>query len=528
MKNRYRYLIIILIIIPLLFQTFITCSEIENKDSEDKGRPALEYTISITEPAEHFFHVDLHFTGWIKDTIDLKMPDWTPGYYLIMDYEKYLENFQVKDKKGNDIPATKPDDNTWQIVLRRNKPFTISYDIKADRRFVANNFLDTTHAYIVPAATFLYINNHVSAPVRIKIIPCKGWNQIATGLDSVPGKTNEFFAPDFDNLYDCPILIGSLEEFPPFDVNGIKHRFIGFNPGSFDRIEFMTNLKKVVRSGIDIIGDIPYRHYTFIAIGPGFGGIEHSNNTTVSFAGRGLDKREAMNRMMSYLAHEYFHNFNVKRIRPFELGPFDYNKENRTNLLWMSEGLTVYYEYLITKRAGLINEEELFNDLEGSINAYENDPGRFFQSLTQASFNTWTEGPFGRQGRDDRSISCYDKGAIIGLILDFKIRNVTQNKKSLDDVMRLLYSEYYKRLNRGFTDAEFQEVCESVAGISLSPEFEYISTIKGIDYNIYLGYAGLRITEKNDPASGKRRFSISRLDNINPDQELIFHSWMGE
>jgi predicted metalloprotease with PDZ domain len=233
--------------------------------------------------------------------------------------------------------------------------------------------------------------------------------------------------------------------------------------------------------------------------------------------------------MMSFLAHEYFHNFNVKCIRPYELGPFDYDKENKTNLLWVSEGLTVYYEYLIVKRAGLISEQDFFRNFESSINAYENNPGRFYQSLTQASFNTWSDGPFGKQGEDaDKSISYYDKGPVIGLILDFAIRHATQNKKSLDDVMRLLYWHYYKELQRGFTDAEFQQVCESVAGISLIPEFEYINTTREIDYATYLSYAGLKIGVETNKENGNRKFTISGLDSLNSIQYNILQTWQGK
>jgi len=323
--------------------------------------------------------------------------------------------------------------------------------------------------------------------------------------------------------------MGDLVELPSFKIKGIEHRFIAYNPGSFDTEEFMKSLKKVIEAGINIIGDIPYKQYTFIGIGPGFGGIEHLNNSTVSFDGNRLNIKGSMNRIMNFLGHEYFHNYNVKRIRPYELGPFDYDKENRTNLLWVSEGLTVYYEYLIVKRAGLMNENELFNNLEGNIVAYENDPGRSFQSLSQASYNTWSDGPFGTSPKGpDKAISYYDKGPVIGMILDFTIRNATRNRKSLDDVMRLLYQKYYKKLQRGFTDAEFMEECESVAGISLAREFEYVYTTQDIDYSDYLAYAGLKIDTEVNRENGTKKFAISKLEDMNSLQENILQAWLGK
>lgn len=325
------------------------------------------------------------------------------------------------------------------------------------------------------------------------------------------------------------MLIGNLEELTSFKVHGIEHRFIGYNMGEFDRSQFMDNLKKEVEAAVGIIGDIPYRQYTFIGIGPGQGGIEHLNNTTISFTGKGLNTPEGMNRMMNFLAHEYFHHYNVKRIRPFELGPFDYDKENKTNLLWLSEGISVYYENLIVKRAGLSNEQTLFNDFEKNINANENNQGRLHQSLAQASYETWSDGPFGRQGTDaDKSISIYDKGPLVGLLLDFAIRHTTQNKKSLDDVMKLLYWHYYKELNRGFTDAEFQQTCETVAGTSLNSIFEYVYSTKELDYNKYLAYAGLKIDVETNTQTGKRKFMISRIDNMNSEQSAILQAWLGK
>jgi len=490
--------------------------------------PLLQYSISMPEPANHLFHVTLLCKGLKGDTIDFKMPRWMPGYYQIMEYSNEVKNFTSYSIKGKDLPVIKTNNYTWKVIPGKNTSFNISYDVFSARNFVASNYLDTTHGYIVPAATFMFIDGHLGSPVNLKITPFIGWKDIATGLKRVTGKINEFSAPDFDILYDCPILIGNLEELPPFNINGIAHRFIAYNPGSFNRDLFISSLEKTVKAGIDLIGDIPYNEYTFIGIGPGYGGIEHLNNTTVSFSGIGLEKPGAMIRMLKFLGHEYFHHYNVKRIRPYELGPFEYDRENRTNLLWVSEGLTVYYEYLIVKRAGLMSVDELLASIESNINTIENDAGRQYQSLSQASYETWDDGPFGNKpGATDKSISYYEKGPLIGMLLDFSIRNATQNKKSLDDVMRFLYWQYYKKLHRGFTDAEFQQACQDIAGISLSREFEYVYTTKEIDYSTYLSYAGLKISEVVDKNTGKRNFIITRQENINPLQLSIFQSWSG-
>lgn len=491
--------------------------------------PLMQYTISMPDLANHLFHIDLTCKNMNRDTIDFKMPKWMPGYYQIMNYSAQLKNFSASNFNGKSIPFAKPTDNTWRIVTEKNSLINISYDVYSARNFVANNYLDTTHAYIIPEATFLYIDGHLDIPVQLTILQFRGWKDIATGLNKVVGKTNEFTSPDFDILYDCPILIGNLEHLPSFKINGILHQFLAYNPGPYNYDQFISGLEKTVKAAVDIMGDIPYKSYTFIGIGKGNGGIEHLNNTTVPFSASGLDRPGAMNRLYKFIGHEYFHNYNVKRIRPYELGPFDYDRENRTNLLWVSEGFTVYYEYLIVKRAGLMSDDELLASVESNINTIENDEGRKYQSLSQSSYDTWDDGPFGNKpGSVDKSISYYEKGPLIGMILDFSIRNATENKKSLDDVMRFLYRQYYKKLQRGFTDAEFQEACQDVAGKSLSSEFEYVYTTKEIDYTTYLSYAGLKLTEVKDSATGKRKITLARQENLTPMQQSIFQSWTGK
>ena len=509
----------------LIFFSFTT----QTAFSQSKN-PLLHYVVSIPEPASHTYCIELHGEGWNQDTIHLKMPNWMPGYYQIMDYAKAVENILAKDENGKNIPIEKTNDNTWIINGIKNKSFIISYTIRTNRQFVANSYVDSTHAYLVPENTFLYADGFLQIPVSVKVIINPEWEKIATGLEPIMGRADEFSASDFDILYDCPILIGNLEELHSFNVNGIEHRFIGYKIGNFDRELFMENLKKVVQSAVNIIGDIPYQQYTFIGIGSGRGGIEHLNNTTISFNGNSLNSPDAINRMMNFIAHEYFHHYNVKRIRPFELGPFDYDKGNKTNLLWVSEGLTVYYEYLIVKRAKLIDVNTLFSNFDANLNAVENDPGRFYQSLSQASYRTWEDGPFGLQrGGTDKSISYYDKGPLIGLLLDFEIRNA--NNKSLDDVMRMLYWKYYKVEHRGFTDAEFQQACELVAGISLTDLFEYVYTTKEPDYAKYLAYAGLKIDKQiidSKDKTKKKKLKICRMENPNPLQLAILNSWLGE
>ena len=457
-------------------------------------KTSFAYTVKMENPEWHFFQVELVCTGIKKSFVDFKMPVWTPGYYQRMDYFKNVTNFRAADEPGTELKWDKTADNTWRVYTNGSNTVKLFYEIKAERAFVANPYLDENRAYILPAGVFFHIDKMINQPVRLTVVPPAKWNRVATGLDSVAKKKFTYTAPDFDVLYDSPLLVGNLEELPPFRVRGINHRFIGYKLGEFDRRQFMKDLQEVVEASVNIIGHIPYKHYTFIAIGPGPGGIEHLNNTTFGFYGSGLNNRDNYTRMLHFLAHEYFHHYNVKRIRPIELGPFDYDNGNRTSMLWFSEGLSVYYEYLVVRRADITSDDELLNTIRKNIVAYESKPGKLYQTLEEASNNTWSDGPFGRTGDEvNKTISYYEKGPLVGLILDFKIRHATANKKSLDDVMRLLYHEYYLEKKRGFTEKELQQAFETVADTSLAEEFEYISTTKILDYPKYFGYAGLRI-----------------------------------
>lgn len=352
------------------------------------------------------------------------------------------------------------------------------------------------------------------------------WKDIATGLHPIDETTNKFTAPNFDFLYDCPILTGNLEKLETFYVQGIPHRFIGYKMGELSKTEFINKLKKSVEAAVDMMGDIPYEEYTFLAIGPGMGGIEHLNNTTISFDGNRLNSNEAINSTLSFITHEYFHHYNVKRIRPVELGPFDYNRENRTTQLWVSEGLTVYYEYILMKKAGLIDSKQMLQYYADLITASENDPGKEFQSLSESSYRTWDEGPFGVRGGKDTSITYYEKGPVVGLILDLAIREYSNNQYSLDDVMRYLYNYHYNTLNRGFTDAEIQLICESMAGKKLDEIFEYITTTNPINYEKYLSFAGLKL--ETYQSEEQTKYNLYTQSELTQNQQVLLSNWLNE
>lgn len=460
----------------------------------------MAFTVSMPQPASHVFHVTFRCDGLKGETQDFKMPVWTPGYYRVIDYARNVTNFRAEDGAGQVLPWEKVTRNSWRVVAGNAPVIVLNYDVYGNTSFAAQNYLGENRAFISPPGFYMHLAGQLLHSVTVTFILPTAWTRISTGLDPVKGTRNTFSAPDFDTLYDSPTLMGNQEEVR-FEVQGRPHQVVIENvPDTVDRQKMVADLKKMVEAATKLIGDIPYQHYTFLMMGTGNGGIEHLNSASIAFNGNSLTNENGYRGWLSYVAHEYFHNFNVKRIRPIALGPFDYDIENLTNMLWVSEGLSVYYQDIVRVRAGLATRDQYLDKMKNSMARFENAPGRHYQSATESSLYTW--GTSGVGGDRNTTISYYDNGAMLGAMLDLKIRNESANRKSLDDVMRALYQKYYQEKKRGFTDAEFRAECDRAAGGDLSEVFEYASTTKDVDYAKYFAYAGLQVEVSRQDAPG--------------------------
>jgi predicted metalloprotease with PDZ domain len=431
---------------------------------------------------------------------DFKMPAWNPGYYRIMDYEKFVSGFTAADGAGHELPWEKVTKNTWRVVTAGASAVVVNYDVFGNVSFAAQNFLGEARAYLAPPGLYMYVAGQLAHPASVTFEMPAGWSTIATGLDAVAGRPHTFTASNFDILFDSPVLAGS-QELLRFDVKGVVHDVAIENvPASVDRQKMIADLRKMVETATGLMGDLPYKHYAFLMMGTGNGGIEHLNSASIAFNGNSLTSDAGYRRWLSYVAHEYFHNFNVKRIRPIALGPFDYDSENLTNMLWVSEGLSVYYQDLIVERAGLWTRDQYLEAMQSAIASFENASGHHYQSATDSSLHTW--GSSGVGNDRNTTISYYNNGGMLGAMLDLAIRNASENRKSLDDVMRGLYRKYYQQKQRGFTDAEFRQECEAAAGAPLAEIFVYAATTKDVDYAKYFAYAGLVLTADSQDAPG--------------------------
>ncbi len=430
--------------------------------------------------------------GDAPDDLLLKMPVWAPGYYLIVDFPKYLTDFAVVGEDSRPLVWSKTGKNGWRIE-RPGRRFRATYRIFANERSVAECRVEHDRAFVAPNGVFMYVDGDKEHSVEVTYRLPENWQRISTGLKPVAGEANTFFAPDFDVLYDSPALMGN-HFVMTFTHEGHDYEFALETPDGFDESPFLEDFKKMVSAATRLMGHVPYDNYCLIHLGQGQGGLEHANSQACYTDGTfRFSRRDDYLSYLLFTTHEYFHLYNVKSIRPVELGPFDYDREVLTPMLWVSEGFTVYYETQLLLRAGLMTPDEALQQHSEFLQTVEGNEGHRHMSLRQSSYDIWLNF-FNRaeNGRDVR-ISYYDKGPTVALLFDIEIRRMTKGRRSLDDLMRLLYNRFFLDLKRGFTEDEFWAAAEEVAGGRLTQIRRYVDTTDEIDYESYLSDAGLQL-----------------------------------
>jgi len=457
--------------------------------------PSLVYKLGMEQPNSHYFDVELAVANNHSAKLQVYMPVWTPGSYLIREYAKNVQEFRASDENGRSLLFDKVNKNTWEIAAGTSSTVKIRYRVYSYEISVRTSYLDDSHGFVSPAGVFMTPRGREKEPIRLDINPYQGWKQISTGLDRVEGSETSFGAPNFDILVDSPIELGNQAIYK-FEAGGKPHYLSIYGHGNEDPKRIVEDLKKIVNTAKDIFGELPYKNYTFLLelLQRGGGGLEHLNSNSIQISRSSFYPEERYRQYLDTTAHEYFHAWNVKRIRPIALGPFDYDHENYTHMLWVAEGFTDYYAGQILVRSGLFTTNDYLNSITNTIKMLQTAPGRHYQSAMESSFDAWIKGYRPNENSNNSTISYYTKGALIGMLLDLEIRNHTDGKKSLDDVMRYLMNEYTIKQGRGYTDEEFEKAAEQVAGVSLTDFFK--STVDGtdeLDYNHYLNYAGLEL-----------------------------------
>ena len=465
----------------------------------------LSHLIKMPEPQTHYFEitttVDLSNVSYKKPFIDLKMAAWTPGSYLIREFAKNLEAVKA-EANGKSISISKINKNTWRVALgATTKKIQVTYRVYAFELSVRTSFLDDSHGYINPASVLLYVNDFSNLPQDISIEPFKNFKVVSTALKETGKFTYQ--AKNLDELIDSPIEIGNHKVWV-FKVNGIQHEIAFFGTAKVDSLKFVADVTKVCQEAQKVVGEHPCDHYLFIIhnIGRGTGGLEHLYSTTCSVSRSAYDNERGYQGILSLLAHEYFHLWNVKRIRPKALGPFDYDNENYTHNLWLSEGMTSYYSGVILQRMGKISNQEYVNRVAAEISSVENTPGSHLESAADASWDAWIKYYRPNENSRNQTVSYYDKGSLLGYVLNAWIIKSTQGQKCIDDVFKLLYQNYYKKLNRGFTDAELEDAFSKVAGTSAKSLFEsYIYGVQTPNYQNLFNEFGFSWANTNEGKS---------------------------
>ncbi|MHA8049727.1 M61 family metallopeptidase [Aquirufa sp. ROCK-SH2] len=464
----------------------------------------ISHQVAMPEPHTHYFEVttrvDLKSEVYKKSYLDLKMAAWTPGSYLIREFARNVESLSASSN-GKSLAFQKINKNTWRIQLNKdqlNGIIDVKYKVYAFELSVRTSFLDDTHGYINPASVLLYMNDFKNKAQEIEIIPFKNFKKVSTALKEI-GQF-KYQAKNLDELIDSPIEIGNHKIFE-FNVGNIPHQIAFYGPAKVDSVKFLKDVKKMCETAQNVVGEHPCDHYLFIIhnLYRGGGGLEHLNSTTCQVSRGNYETDKGYKGILNLLAHEYFHLWNVKRIRPIALGPFDYENENYTHNLWFSEGITSYYADLISQRSGLISNSEYLTALSEEISAVENQPGNKVESAAESSWDAWIKYYRPNENSKNSSISYYDKGSVLGGILNLWIIQQTNGKKRLDDVFSFLYSNYFKKLQRGFTDAELEDAFSKVAGNSAKNIFvENIYGIKTPNYKELFASVGYQWTNSNE------------------------------
>lgn len=453
--------------------------------------PDISYTISMPKPWTHLLEVEMRL-DWAQmpAQAELKMPVWTPGSYLVREYARHVQEFDVKDANGGDLAWRKINKNTWQVDTKSAKTIVARYKVYSNELTVRTNELNDEHAFFNNAALLLFPKDQLKAASTVKVVPYGNW-KVATGLPKVGGQTNTFRAENFDVLYDSPFEVSDFKELA-FNVQGKPHRYVVTGEGNYNLQKMADDTAKIIEEAYKIFGELPYDDYTFIVNLRGGGGLEHLNSTALQWQRFGFQPKARYTGFLNLVAHEYFHLWNVKRIRPDALGPFDYENENYTKLLWVAEGATAYYEGVLLRRAGLISDEEFRIGKAAMFQQLQERPGRFETSVEDASFDAWIKYYRPDENAVNNQISYYDKGEIVNMMLDVTIRTASNGTKSLDDVMRYLYNEHYKK-GRNYTPEDYQKISEMMAGKSLEDFFaKYVRGTEEIDYNGILQPIGMR------------------------------------
>jgi predicted metalloprotease with PDZ domain len=454
------------------------------------GQTSVRYTLAMPYPQTHLFEAAVEFSDLPPDTgLDLILPAWRPGRYVVLNLANGVQDFAASGD-GHELPWIKTDKSTWHVSSGGAVHVTVRYRVFADELSLRTRCLNDDHAFVDESAVFMYAEKYRKLPVRLDVKPFGNWH-VTTGLEADGG--NRFTAPDDDTFIDCPMEIGNQKDFA-FAVDGVPHVLSIFGDGNWNADTLVRDISKIVKTMKDFWGEFPYRRFVFLleCLPDEGGGTEHLNSVIMQTSPFVFKKPDSYRGFITGLvAHEYFHAWNVKQLRPRGIAPYNFTKENYSRELWIAEGMTSYYADLLSVRAGFIPVADLVSQLGGTVTADRQRPGNAVQPVSEASFNAWIGGT--RHSYNSES-DIYQRGAMVSMVLDCEIRRVTLNASSLDAVMREMYKRY-PLAGGGYTLDDFEHVITEQTHNNFHGFFEeYIRGTKPLKWEEALGAAGINVT----------------------------------
>lgn len=451
----------------------------------------IRYTLRFPAPHTHYVEIEAALPTGGRPQVEVYMATWTPGSYLIREYERHVEAVGAT-AGGRAVNVEKSTKNRWRISTGGAPNVTLRYRVYSREMTVRNNWVEAGFAMINGAPTFLTLVERAARPHDVRVELPSGWKSVQTALMPIAGSTPAFRAEDFDTLIDSPIIIGNPVT-REFTVDGKKHVVLFEGDATMiDADRAAADVQKIVQAGRSVMGSLPYPHYYFMTmVTEQSGALEHKNSY-LGMTGRYATRtRGAYMAWLGTLAHEYFHAWNIKRLRPVELGPFDYENENYVKTLWVAEGFTDYYADILPRRAAIASRDEFVDGLSSHIEQVQVTPGRLVTPVDMASFDTWIKQYRPDENIANMSVNYYPKGAVIAFLLDARIRKATGGARTLDTGMQWAMQRYSG--DKGYTPAQFYAVMSEAAGVDLKDWFARTAeSTEELDYTEALDYYGLR------------------------------------
>ncbi len=446
----------------------------------DDEKTALQYTVDLEDARNHYLTIKV-VVPVVSDTTELMMAVWTPGSYLVREYARNIDSMTVTSG-DRELEFEKIRKNRWLVETKGIKSFEVSYRLYCNEMSVRTNWVGNQYAMINGAPTFITVPDRLDQQHEVQLLLPRNWTRSATSLKSVGDNPHRFVAENFDELVDSPIVAGNVSVYP-FVVGGIEHQLVNVGEsGYWDGTKAATDLKKIVEAHQEMWGVVPYDRYMFInMIVESGGGLEHDNSSVLMTSRWSFRDRGRYKSWLSLASHEFFHTWNIRRLRPKSLVTYDYENEVYTDSLWIAEGITSYYEDLALLRAGLLSRSEFLSRLSGDVEGVQRTGGRKLQSLKDSSYDAWIKYYRPDENSSNTRISYYSKGAVAAFLLDARIRKLTKGEKSLDDLMRKLFADY---VTTGYTTDEFRAAASELAGEDLSDWFaSVIDSTDELDYS---------------------------------------------